>query len=136
MKNMFPLQKFVKNWHPKYETRTQSSLKLNISSKLLRRVFKSWNYLFILVSCDCNELGFLEDVSAERRVGKLHDVVGADQVETRLILVHRVQDCLKRWKVTFTILFIFYLTYLLINYANKKLKLHSISIRKMKLLWF
>ena len=58
------------------------------------------NYLFILVSSDRDELCLLEYVSPESRVGKLHDVVGTDQVETRLVLVHRVQDGLKTNKKT------------------------------------
>lgn len=53
-----------------------------------------FSYLFVLVGSDANELGFLEDVGPERAVGKLQDVVSPDQVKPRLVLVHRVQNCL------------------------------------------
>jgi len=53
-------------------------------------------YLFILVCGDGDELGFLEDVGSEGAVGQLEDVVGPDQVEPRLVLVHRVQDRLQQ----------------------------------------
>lgn len=48
-------------------------------------------YLLVLVGSDGDELGLLEDVSAERGVRKLEDVVGSHQVEPRLVLVHGVQ---------------------------------------------
>ena len=51
--------------------------------------------LLVLVGRDPDELGLLEDVRPERRVGQLQDVVGADQVKAWLVLVHGVQDCLK-----------------------------------------
>ena len=51
--------------------------------------------LFILVSCDANELRLLEHKGSEGRVGELQDVAGPHQVEPRLVLVHRVQDCLE-----------------------------------------
>lgn len=47
--------------------------------------------LFILIGGDCDELGLLEDVRPEGGVWQLQDVVGADQVEPRLVLMHRVQ---------------------------------------------
>jgi hypothetical protein len=49
-------------------------------------------YLFVLVGRNCDEFGLLEDVGPEGGVGQLHDVVGPHQVESRLVLVHRVQD--------------------------------------------
>ena len=52
--------------------------------------------LFILVSCDANELRLLEHKGSEGRVGELQDVAGPHQVEPRLVLVHRVQDCLEK----------------------------------------
>ena len=51
--------------------------------------------LFILVGGDCNELGLDKRKRAEAVVSHLEEVAGTDQVKTRLILVHRVQDCLK-----------------------------------------
>ena len=44
--------------------------------------------LLVLVGRDPDELGLLEDVRPEGRVGQLHDVVGPHQVEPRLVLVH------------------------------------------------
>lgn len=49
-------------------------------------------YLFILVGCHGDELGFLEDVGAERGVRQLEDVVGSNEVKARLVLVHGVED--------------------------------------------
>ncbi|GFW31480.1 hypothetical protein TNCV_1288271 [Trichonephila clavipes] len=52
-------------------------------------------YLFVLISSDCDEFCLLEDVRPEGGIGKLQDVVRPHQVEPRLVLVHRVQDCLR-----------------------------------------
>ena len=41
---------------------------------------------------------YLEDISPEGGVGQLEDVVGSDQVEPRLVLVHRVDNGLGRAK--------------------------------------
>ena len=62
--------------------------------------------LLVLVGRDSDELGFLEDVSPERRVGQLQDVVGANQVKARLVLVHRVQDRLKTKLLLLIIIFL------------------------------
>ena len=51
--------------------------------------------LFILISRHADELGLFEDVRPEGGVGQLEDVVGADQVEPGLVLVHGVQDGLQ-----------------------------------------
>ena len=51
--------------------------------------------LLVLVGGDGDELRLLEDVRPERGVGQLDDVVGSDQVKSRLVLVHRVQDGLQ-----------------------------------------
>ena len=48
--------------------------------------------LLILISRHSNELGLLEHVGPEGGVGQLEDVAGSDQVEPRLVLVHRVED--------------------------------------------
>ena len=48
--------------------------------------------LLILISRYSNELGLLEHVGPEGGVGQLEDVVGSDQMEPRLVLVHRVED--------------------------------------------
>ena len=50
--------------------------------------------LFILISRDGDEFRLLEDISAKRAVGQLEDVIGPHQMESRLVLVHRVQYCL------------------------------------------
>lgn len=47
--------------------------------------------LFILVGGNCDEFRLFEDVSAERAVRELEDVVGAYEMKSRLVLVHRVQ---------------------------------------------
>ena len=60
--------------------------------------FKLSDFL-VLVGGDSDELGLLEDVGPEGRVGQLQDVVGPHQVEPRLVLVHRVEDGLKKIKV-------------------------------------
>ena len=51
--------------------------------------------LFILISRHANKLGLFEDVGSEGGVGQLEDVVGTDEVEPWLVLVHRVQDGLQ-----------------------------------------
>ena len=53
------------------------------------------SYLLVLVGGDSNELCLLEHVRAEGGVGQLQDVVGAHQVEARLVFVHRVQNRLQ-----------------------------------------
>ena len=52
-------------------------------------------HLLVLVGGDGDELGLLEDVRPECGVGQLDDVVGSDEVKSRLVLVHRVQDGLQ-----------------------------------------
>ena len=52
--------------------------------------------LLVLVGGDGDELGLLEDVRPEGGVGQLDDVVGSDEVKSRLVLVHRVQDGLQK----------------------------------------
>lgn len=47
-------------------------------------------HLFILVSSNCNEFRFFEDICPESGVRKLQNVVGSDQMKTRLVLVHGV----------------------------------------------
>jgi len=53
---------------------------------------------FILISCNSDELTFFKHIGSEGRVGELQDVAGPHQVEPRLVLVHRVQDCLEKRK--------------------------------------
>ena len=53
---------------------------------------------FILISCNSDKLTFFKHVGSEGRVGELQDVAGPHQVEPRLVLVHRVQDCLEEKK--------------------------------------
>ena len=48
--------------------------------------------LLVLVGRDGDELRLLEHVGAEGAPGQLQHVVGADDVEARLVLVHRIQD--------------------------------------------
>lgn len=48
-------------------------------------------YFFVLVGCNRDELGLLEDVRPKRRVRQLQDVISSHQVKSRLILVHGVQ---------------------------------------------
>ena len=52
-------------------------------------------HFLVLICCDCDELALLEHVGPEGGVGELEDVAGPDQVEPRLVLVHRVQDRLR-----------------------------------------
>ena len=58
-------------------------------------VYLELGYFLVLISCDSDKLTFFEDVGSEGGVGELEDVAGSHQVEPRLILVHRVQDCLE-----------------------------------------
>ena len=52
--------------------------------------------LLVLIGSDPDELALLEDIGSEGGVGQLHDVAGPHQVEPGLVLVHRVQNCLKK----------------------------------------
>ena len=52
-------------------------------------------HLLVLVCSDGDELRLLEDVRPERGVGQLDNVVGSDEVKSRLVLVHRVEDGLQ-----------------------------------------
>ena len=58
--------------------------------------------LLVLVGGYGNELGLSEDVGPEGGVGQLEDVAGPHQVEPGLVLVHRVQNCLKIGFLIFT----------------------------------
>lgn len=52
-------------------------------------------HLVVLVGSDRDEVGLGEHVGAEGAVGQLQDVVGSNDVEARLVLVHGVQDGLR-----------------------------------------
>ena len=62
----------------------------------LNHTLHSPAHLLVLIGGDANELGLLEDVRPERGVGQLDDVIGSDEVKSRLVLVHRVQDGLQK----------------------------------------
>ena len=49
-------------------------------------------HLLVLVRRHCDELSLFEDVCSEGAVRELEDVIGTDQVEAGLVLVHRVED--------------------------------------------
>ena len=49
--------------------------------------FELCNFL-ILISSNCNELTFFEDISSEGGVGKLENVAGSHKMEPRLVFVH------------------------------------------------
>ena len=53
------------------------------------------NYLASSARVICRAGCYLEDVGPEGGVRQLKDVTGPDQVEPRLVLVHRVQDRLQ-----------------------------------------
>ena len=53
------------------------------------------NYLASSARVICSAGCYLEDVGPEGGVRQLEDVAGPDQVEPRLVLVHRVQDRLQ-----------------------------------------
>lgn len=55
-----------------------------------------FTYLFVLVGSHRDKFRFLENVTPECGVGELRDVIGSRQVKPRLVLVHRVQYCLKQ----------------------------------------
>ena len=52
-------------------------------------------YFLILISRHCDKLTFFEDISSEGGVWKLENVTCSHKMKSRLVLVHRVQDCLK-----------------------------------------
>ena len=55
---------------------------------------EKWRYLshlFVLVGGDTDEDRLDKDKGPELAPGKLENVVGLDDVETRLVLVHRIQ---------------------------------------------
>ena len=58
---------------------------LQVNSSVLTSV-----YLFVLVGRDGDEVGFSEDKSPEVTPWQLQNVVGLDDVEARLVFVHRV----------------------------------------------
>lgn len=49
-------------------------------------------HLVVLVGSDSYEVSLWEDVGTEGAVWELQDVIGSDDVEARLVLVHGVQD--------------------------------------------
>jgi hypothetical protein len=55
--------------------------------------------LLVLVGRDRNELGLLEDERLEFAPRQLENVALLDNVEARLVLVHRVQDGLHKRKI-------------------------------------
>ena len=52
--------------------------------------------LFVLICGHGDELTLLEDVGSKCGVWKLKNITGAYQVEPRLVLVHRVKNCLQK----------------------------------------
>ena len=48
--------------------------------------------LLVLIGRHSDELRLLEDVGPEGGVGQLEDIASSDQMEPRLVLVHRVED--------------------------------------------
>jgi len=52
-------------------------------------------YLVVLICCHSHEIGLRENVGPERTVGEFEDIVGPDDVEAGLVLVHGVQDGLQ-----------------------------------------
>ena len=55
-------------------------------------------YLVILVGSDGYELGFGVNKSSKCSILQLHNVTGTYKMEPWLVLVHRVQNCLKQNK--------------------------------------
>ncbi len=53
-------------------------------------------YLFILIRSDSDELRLRENVSPEGAVWKLHYVVGSHNMESGLVFMHRIQNCLEK----------------------------------------
>lgn len=49
------------------------------------------NHLFILVGSHSYEFRFLENITPERGVWELEDVVGPDEMKPRLVFVHGIQ---------------------------------------------
>ena len=49
--------------------------------------------LLILISSDCDEFRLSKHICPEGWVGKFEEIIGSDQMKTRLILVHGIQDC-------------------------------------------
>lgn len=59
-------------------------------------MLKYCTYLFVLISGYCNELHFFEYICAEMTVWQLRQVPTSNNVEARLILVHRVENRLDK----------------------------------------
>ena len=75
-----------------FMTPSTSQVKVLSILHLRRNTF----YLFVLIGRDGDKLCLLEDVGPEGGVGQLEDVVGPDQVEPGLVLVHRVEYGLEK----------------------------------------
>ena len=58
-------------------------------------------YLFILIRGDSNELGLFEDVSSERAAWQRIEIIGLNQMKSRLVFVHGVQNSLQNRKKMF-----------------------------------
>lgn len=67
-------------------------------SKIGRRLQRTARvtHFFVLICSHSYEFGFLEHVRPEGRVRQLEDVGGSNQMESRLIFVHWVQNRLQR----------------------------------------
>ena len=58
-------------------------------------------HLFILIRCDCDEFRLLENVTSESTARQSVEIVGLNQMKSRLVLVHRIQNCLQNQKTFF-----------------------------------
>lgn len=56
-----------------------------------QNLFGAIAYLLVLIGRHGDEFRLLENVTPERRIRKLQDIVSSHEVKPRLILVHRVQ---------------------------------------------
>lgn len=56
----------------------------------------NWTYVFVLIRCHSNEVGFIEHFRLKVAPDDLAWVVRPDEVETRHVLVHGVQNSLQR----------------------------------------
>jgi len=57
-------------------------------------------YLFILIRRDSDKLGLFEDVSSERAARQCVEIAGLNEVKSRLVFMHRIQNGLQKQRET------------------------------------
>jgi len=71
-----------------------------LSNVIQKNILYRPRYLFILVRRDSDKLGLFEDVSSERAARQCVEIAGLNEVKSRLVFMHRIQNGLQKQRET------------------------------------